>query len=275
MTADQDRPATAVVVVNYRTKELTLDAARSALREPGVREILIVDNASGDGSAEFLRAALPEPTVRVVDAPVNLGFGRAVNLVVPAARSGLLLLLNSDATLLPGAVATLGAALLSDESVGLVAPAVYEADGRTAQPGAYGRFPRLIGGRFEWQHDASGPSTPDWVSGVAMMLRKDDFLQLGGFDPDFEMYLEDVDLCRRLRSHGKVVMREPAAGVVHLGGRSWTSSVAKRDHYQRSKVTYFRKAGAGPARVALLQLLRVARVSAARAATHILRQGSR
>lgn len=266
MTTEQDRGATSVVVVNYRTKELTLEAARSALREPEVCEVLIVDNASGDGSAEFLRAAFPAATVQVTEAASNLGFGRAVNLVVASTACPLVLLLNSDATLVPGAVARLAAALLTDDSVGLVAPAVYEADGRTLQRGAYGRFPRVVGGRPQYGPNEAGATTPDWVSGVTMLMRRDDFVALGGFDPDFEMYLEDVDLCRRLRHGGKTVLREPGAGVVHLGGKSWRSSVEKRDHYQRSKITYFRKGGVTPATLALLQLLRALRVSAARAA---------
>lgn len=266
MTPEKDRLATSVVIVNYRTKELTLEAVRSALREPEVREAVVVDNASGDGSAEFLRTALPAPTMRLVEAPANLGFGRAVNLAVPRATCQLVLLLNSDATILPGAVAALGSALLGDEQVGLVAPAVYEADGRHLQPLAYGRFPGLVRWPLERRRHGSDPLAPDWVSGVAMMMRKDDFVELGGFDPDFEMYLEDVDLCRRLHRRGRLVLREPAAGVIHLGGQSWLSSVDKRDQYQRSKITYFRKEGLAPAEVAVLQVLRAVRISAARVA---------
>jgi len=268
------RAGTTAVIVNYRTKELTRAAAFSALREPEVREVLIVDNASHDGSAEYLRSSLPASTVQLIDAHANLGFGRAVNLAVPRATSGLLLLLNSDATLVPGAVSTLAVALLADDAVGLVAPAVYEADGRTLQPGAHGCFPSLVARPHRLGRSDARARTPDWVSGVTMMLRKEDFLRLGGFDEDFGMYLEDVDLCRRLRNQGRIVLREPAAGVIHLGGQSWKSSVDMWDHYHKSKITYFRKQGAAPALLTLLQVLRAARVSAARFASVARRNGA-
>jgi GT2 family glycosyltransferase len=260
---EHDRLATSVVIVNFRTNELTVEAARSALSEPEVREVIVVENGSGDRSGDFLRAALPATTVRIVDAGSNLGFGRAVNLAVPTATCGLIFLLNSDATVVPGAVATLGGALLRDEAVGLVAPAVHEADLRTHQAGAYGRFPRPV--EFPISRTRPDALTPDWVSGVAMMFRKDDFSGLGGFDPDFEMYFEDIDLCRRMASHGKHVIREPSAHVLHRGGQSWASSVDQRDRYHRSKIVYFRKQGARTTTVVLLQVLRVARVWAAKA----------
>jgi GT2 family glycosyltransferase len=97
-----------------------------------------------------------------------------------------------------------------------------------------------------------------------MLLRRHDFLSVGGFDPDFHMYLEDVDLCRRFRERGMDVVREPASVVVHLGGRSWRSGVDQRERFQTSKIKYFTKAGASPAQLAYLNALGAARVLAAR-----------
>jgi len=260
--------------VNFRTKELTVAAAVSALQEPEVGQVIVVDNASGDGSPDFLRATLPASTVRIIEATANLGFGRANNLAMTEVQSDLVLLLNSDATLVPGAVSTLATALVRDSSVGLVAPAVLEADGRTLQPGAHGRFPRLIESPFRGTA-AQDATVVDWASGVAMMLRTQDYLDVGGFDEDFDMYLEDVDLCRRLGDQGKVVLRVPAAKVVHLGGQSWLSSVDKRGNYHRSKIIYFRKAGSGPAQVALLQLQRALRVAISRLSHRFRRRDPR
>lgn len=264
MPEDQDRISISVIIVNYRTKELTLDAIRSCLGDPIVREVIVVDNASGDDSIVFMKAELCSPLVKFIDSSVNLGFGRAVNLAVPAAASELILLLNSDATIAIGSVATLVDTLVASEFIGVVAPAVYEADGLTLQPGAYGSFPSLFSSPFGFRVDSNALS-PDWVSGVAMMMRKRDFLAVGGFDVAFDMYLEDVDFCRRLRDQGKVVQREVGAAVTHLGGRSWASSVVKRDQYQRSKLTYFRKQGLGRSGLAMLQVLRLMRVAGAQA----------
>lgn len=268
----QDLAASAIIV-NYRTKELTLAAALSALREPEVRQVIVVDNASGDGSAEFLEASLPAPGSTVIRAPENLGFGRAVNLAARDAASDLLLLLNSDATLVPGAVSKLAATLLVDGSVGIAAPAIFEADGHTLQPGVHGRFPRMFcnPSRRAAEGDAR---VVDWASGVALLVRKDDFIAIGGFDEAFDMYLEDVDLCRRLNRQGKVVLREPAAAVIHLGGQSWLSSVDKRSQYHRSKITYFQKEGIGPVGVAMLRALGALRVGAAWIAHQSARRGS-
>ena len=257
-------PQTSAVVVNYRTKELTADAVRSVLGEPDVREVLVVDNDSGDGSAEYLREQLPAQRCRILESGSNLGFGRAANLAAQQATAPVLLILNSDATLVPGSLRLLVQTLTADDATGVVAPAIYNADGRTLQPGAFGRFPRPFD--IQWSRTRSGrPSdSPDWVSGVAMLLRRDDFLGLGGFDPDFEMYLEDIDLCRRIRQTGKVVRRNTRAGVVHLGGRSWRSSAQRRACFQTSKILYFEKQGATPAQVAYMRALKAVRVAAAR-----------
>ena len=235
--------STAVVVVNYGTAALTARAVASVAPEPDVAEIVVVDNASGDGSVDHLKRDITDQRVRIVESPRNVGFGQGVNLGVNACTSPLLLLLNSDATLVAGSLARLVGALLTDESVGVVAPAVYGPDGRDLQPGAHGVFPTL--GTIVRRTNTRPPETlsPDWVSGVAMLLRRSDFESVGGFDPEFEMYLEDVDLCRRLRLAGKEVRRELAAGVVHTGNQSWDSFTVALGLAHRSRVAYFRKAG--------------------------------
>ena len=256
-------PRVSVVVVNYRTPELTAAAVRSAVSEAEVVEVLVVDNASDADSTDELRRALDGSSARIIDAGANLGFGRAVNLAVPLAAGELILVLNSDATLLAGAILALARALRDNDTVGITAPAVYDQDGVHHQSGAYGRFPRPVGLTHWLRPQAPDDLEPDWVSGVAMMLRKQDFLDIGGFDDEFEMYLEDIDLCRRFRDRGKRVRRVPAAGVVHLGGRSWSSTVDKREQYQRSKMVYFRKRGASVTTMAVLDVVRRARVAAA------------
>jgi len=237
-------PDVAVVIVNHRTPALTLAAVGSVASEPEVAEIVVVDNASGDGSALQLRAGLAgEPRARVVESASNVGFGRGVDVGVGLVGAPLLLVLNSDAALVPGSLARLRRVLVDDESVGVVAPAVYSGEVRDLQAAAYGVFPTLKDIVLRTNHNPPETLWPDWVSGVAMLMRRADYVAVGGFDPDFEMYLEDVDLCRRMRGAGKLVRRELAAGVVHLGGRSRRSYDVAFDQAQRSRVLYFRKAG--------------------------------
>lgn len=250
-------PPVAAVIVNYRTKALTRAAAASVLSQPEVAEVVVVDNGSGDGSADYLRHALADPRVTVVEAGRNRGFGQGANLGVAGSCAPLLLILNSDATVMPGTVAALVRALTAEESVGVVAPAIYSADGRSLQHTAYGRLPArrdILLGR--WSRSSPDETAPEWVSGVAMMVRREDFLGVGGFDERFEMYFEDLDLCRRLRALGKVARREPSAAVVHIGGRSWQSRTDQRESFQRSKVAYFQAIGATPLELRYVRLLK-------------------
>lgn len=262
--------ATAVVIVNYRTRELTRDAVLSVLAEPEVEEVVVVDNASGDDSAGYLRAAIADDRVRVVEAERNLGFGPGVNRGVRECRAPLLLILNSDATVLPGSIGRLARTLLDDGQVGLVAPAVYRAGGAELQPGVFGRLParRDVLLSHGWvrtrRDDPRQAARPGWVSGVAMFLRRADFEAAGGFDETFTMYLEDVDLCRRLQQAGKSIRREPAAGVVHLAGASWRSGRERRRRFHQSRLRYFEKIGAGRLQLGCVRLTGLIRTRLAR-----------
>lgn len=261
--ADRD---TAVVIVNYRTPDLTARAVESVLTEEDVREVVVVDNASGDGSADHLRQRLADPRVQVVDAGRNGGFGAGVNLGAARCRSPLLLILNSDATVERGSVGLLVSALLADDRVGVLAPAVRLAGGGP-QPDAFGRLPRrwelLVPGPGRWT-GGGDERRPGWVSGVAMVLRAADFRTLGGFDERFEMYFEDVDLCRRLREQSRSVARVPEATVVHAAGGSWRSTSEQRRRFHRSKALYAAKLGATAVEVRIIDLLGRLRAAVAR-----------
>lgn len=247
---------TAVIIVNYRTKELTENAVLSVLAEVDVTEVIVVDNASGDDSARHLRSTLRDERVRVVEATTNGGFGAGANLGVDACRSSLVLILNSDATLHPGSLGVLVTALLADDAVGLIAPAVLRAEDALPQPAAFGRLPRRweiqLPGVFRRRVGKGGPV--EWVTGVAMLLRTSDFRSVGGFDEDFKMYFEDLDLCRRIRARGQVVQCVAAAQVTHMGGKSWQSSREQAHRYHVSRAIYARKLGATAFEVRLISL---------------------
>lgn len=262
-------PDVAAVIVNYRTKELTAAAVTSVLVEPEVREVVVVDNGSGDGSAGHLRSTFAGEPVRIVESGANLGFGPAVNLGALECRAPLLLILNSDATVVPGSLGRMVEALTGDDRTGVVAPTVYRTDG-SLQPGVYGRLPvrrdavRSSGWVRTRADDPRQAAAPGWVSGVAMLLRREDFLGMGGFDEAFTMYLEDVDLCRRIREAGKEVRRVPGAGVVHQGGGTWQSPRERRRRFHESKLRYFQKVGAGRVALGCVRLAAAVRVGASR-----------
>jgi N-acetylglucosaminyl-diphospho-decaprenol L-rhamnosyltransferase len=225
--------APVAVVVNYNAGDHLIGCVRS-LRAAGVDRIVVVDNASIDGSPQALRAA--DPDVEVVDAGANLGFGTAVNRGAARVGSPLLLVLNPDTVLEPGAVKALIVALDADPSLGIVGPRIEEPDG-TWYPSARS-FPAMrdaIGhaflglmlprNRFTRRYrmldaDRSVAARVDWVSGACMLVRRRCFDQVGGFDEAYFMYGEDVDLCWRAWKAGWAVGYEPSGRVVHVQGVS-------------------------------------------------------
>jgi N-acetylglucosaminyl-diphospho-decaprenol L-rhamnosyltransferase len=223
----------AAVVVNHNAAGYLSDCVRS-LRAAGIQRIVVVDNASTDRSRVELSAADPDATW--VPAGANLGYGRAVNLGAAALPGRHLLVCNPDLTVRAGALAALAAALSSDPGLGLVGPRLFNPDG-TLYPSAR-TFPDLVvsighgalglvapRNRFtrryrllDWDHRQA--RRVDWVSGACFLTRREAWDELGGFDPAYFMYLEDVDLCWRAWRAGWAVGYEPAAEAVHVQGVS-------------------------------------------------------
>jgi len=224
--------AVSAVIVNYNTCDHLLRCVAS-LRADGVEEIVVVDNGSVDGSGAALGAvdhAVFLPTGS------NLGFGSAANLGAKATSGRLLLVMNPDAVVEPGAVRALVEALDRDEGLAIVGPRVDNPDG-TRYPSAR-RFPELMvavghaflglvrpDNRFTRRYkmldvDRDEVGDVDWVSGTCMLVRRPAFDAVGGFDTAYFMYVEDVDLCWRLYRAGWRVGYEPRARVVHTIGAS-------------------------------------------------------
>jgi N-acetylglucosaminyl-diphospho-decaprenol L-rhamnosyltransferase len=221
------------VVVNYNAKDYLVTCVGSLLRE-GVSPVVVVDNGSGDGSELALLQRYPE--ARWVPSGANLGYGRAVNIGVAMVGAGRLLVCNADVVVGPGAVTTLAQFLDDRPRVALVGPRIVDVNGEL-YPSAR-RFPDLVEsfghgilGQFwpgnpfsrryrmtEWDHATA--REVDWISGACFLARREAWDAVGGFDRDFFMYMEDVDLCWRLGEAGWTVAYEPAAPVVHVQGVS-------------------------------------------------------
>lgn len=230
-------PELAIVIVSYNTIDILRECLQAALRHSRTlrTEIIVVDNASRDGSAEMVRREFP--TVRVLALDHNLGFGGGNNLGVEATRATYLLLLNSDAILHSDAGAALVDYLRNHEDVVCAGPKVVLRDGR-AQPGAFGEQPSLwriamqssginrLAPRSRWlsgievDHGRGPVMTVGWISGVCMAMRRADYVAAGGFDRDLFMYCEDIDLCARLQRDGRRVVRLDAPEITHYHGAS-------------------------------------------------------
>jgi GT2 family glycosyltransferase len=216
-------------VLNYRTPEQTWLAARSLQTgDAAPHRVVVVDNASGDGSAEWLRTRLPG--AQVLEMPENLGFAGGCNAGIRFALeqgADSVLLVNSDAVLRPDALGVLLDAARQHPTAGVIAPVLLaraEPD-RIASAGI--RFDRRSG---RMRHRAAGyplsllhPSTAhevEAVSGGVMLIRGEVLQQAGLFDEQFFFYFEDVEFCFRVRAAGFTCLCVPEAIAYHEGGVS-------------------------------------------------------
>ncbi|MEM8930718.1 MAG: glycosyltransferase family 2 protein [Acidobacteriota bacterium] len=236
-----------VLIVNHNGGDVLLDSLKRlhALGDEGVeREVLLIDNASTDDSLDRVRRDFP--TVHVIDAGANLGFGAANNLGAREAIGDHLLLLNSDAWPTPGAIPTLVDTLEADPLRALVAPRLSYPDGRpqfhwAPTTSVLGEALQMVRNRFErhdWIHRLK--LGVGWYTGACLLLRRDAFESIGGFDEDYFLYFEDVDLCMRLRQAGWRLADAPSATVVHVKGGSQPSGTVMR-WYRDGQRRYYRR----------------------------------
>lgn len=251
------------VVVSYNSAGYLPDCVRS-LRAEGLVEVVVVDNASVDGSVGAIRAN--DPAVVVIEAGSNLGFGSGANLGADAATADYILILNPDTVVEPGTVKALSEALDRDAGLGLVGPRMENLDG-TLYPSVR-RFPDMVvaaGHAFvglvwptnpfsrryrmlDWDHDRPS-SDVDWVGGACLLVRRAAFDAVGGFDEGYFMYVEDVDLCWRLHQAGWRIGYEPGGRVVHaLGASSRRTPYRMIAEHHRSLLRFASKTSAGARR---------------------------
>jgi N-acetylglucosaminyl-diphospho-decaprenol L-rhamnosyltransferase len=252
------------VIVNYKARDYLLRCVAS-LRADGVQEIVVVDNDSDDGSQAALATV---DAAAFVPSGANLGFGSAANIGAAATSGRLLLIMNPDAVVVPGAVPALAAALDADGGLAVVGPRVENPDG-TCYPSAR-RFPALgvaVGhaflglvrpdNRFTRRYkmldvDRNRAADVDWVSGTCMLARRSAFEAVGGFDEAYFMYVEDVDLCWRLHRAGWRVGYEPGARVVHkVGASSDLAPYRMIAAHHRSLLRFAARTSTGPRRLLL------------------------
>lgn len=230
-------PDCSVVIVNYYSEALLRRCLESlpAAADPLSLEVIVVDNS---GTARHSGALDAFPETRLIEAGGNVGFARACNLGMAAARGRHLLLLNPDTVAQPEAVATLSRYLDDSPEAGAVAARLLNPDG-TLQYSCR-RFPRSISilfGRYalltrlfpgnpvssdylylDWDHAQARPV--DWVSGACLMVRREVFESVGGLDEGYFLFVEDMDWCRRIRDAGHEVVYVPQAEVTHHIGAS-------------------------------------------------------
>lgn len=232
-----------ILVVSYNSAA-QMDALLQPLhptQRPDDWEVVLVDNASHDGSAS--RVETHFPWVTLLRSPHNLGFAAAVNLAAQHARGDMLLLLNPDASVTANCIQRGLDRMLHQPQVGIVGGRLRNETGHDqpsarlfpsllndalALSGLAARFPhsRLCGRADRTWCDPAEAAQVDWVPGAFALIRASLFTALGGFDPRFFLYYEEVDLCRRAQQQGFRTEYWPDLEVRHIGG------VSARSHSQ-------------------------------------------
>lgn len=233
-------PELSVIIVSFNTRELLCDCLRSLRRvaSEAVIECIVVDNASGDGSADAVAARFPDVTL--IRSTKNRGFAAAMNTGLKSARAACVMALNSDAVVVPGALAKLRDFLNEHPQAAVAGAGLTNPDG-TAQPSTF-RFPGLCrefwnflpelksllkprrlhyGARgYTVRKQARMAHRVDSVSGAAFMARAELIRQAGGFDEAFFLYHEEMDLFHRIRKLGGEIWTVPDAQIIHFDAMS-------------------------------------------------------
>jgi GT2 family glycosyltransferase len=246
-----------IIIVSYNAREELRQCLASVYANPPstAHAIVIVDNASTDGSPQMVREEWP--AVRLIESRENLGFARANNVGIRESSGDLILLLNGDTIVPAGALDHVVAALQADSSAAAAGPRLVDAEGEPELS-----FGRMIGPFNELRQKLLGRlharGTPvvagmvdrwlterryvDWVSGACLLVWRRDAEAVGLLDERFFMYTEDVDFCAALRARGRRILFTPDAEIVHLRGRSRRSAPrATHDGYRRSQLAFYEK----------------------------------
>jgi GT2 family glycosyltransferase len=248
-----------IIIVNWNVREL-LHRCLTSLATCDLQlatEVIVVDNASSDGSTEIVRREFP--AVHVTANDTNLGFTVANNQGIRHSRGRYALLLNPDTVVVGDALTAMVAYLDTHPKVAALGPKLLNPDGSVQS--SRRRFPTLATGLLEstvlqrWfprsgvlsryyvlDHSDDDTQEVDWVVGAAMAMRREAIDQVGLLDEEFFMYSEELDWCYRAKAAGWKVVYLPTAQIVHYGAQSSEQvKAAQHVHFQTSKVRFFRK----------------------------------
>jgi N-acetylglucosaminyl-diphospho-decaprenol L-rhamnosyltransferase len=257
------RPVLSIIIVSFRTPDILRDCLRSLQAEVDLpREVVVVDNASGDDTVAMVRSEFPE--VMLIDSAINLGFSPANNLALERATGEYLLLLNPDTVVRRGALASW---LEAHRSVGagISGPNLLNTDG-SLQVSAW-KVPGLLDSVLElfYLHRWSGAGAyprdrfdtdfrPAFVSGAAMLFHRKVYERVGGLDPTM-FWMEDVDLCVRVRQEGGSCWYFHQPEIIHIGGQSAKQNPVRAISNQLLSRIKFARKHEGPLSAAVLSIV--------------------
>lgn len=246
-----------IIVVSYNARAELENCLRSLSAAPPSidHDVTVVDNASSDGSAEAARAGWPR--VNVTALAENVGFSAGNNVGIRVTTGDLILLLNSDTIVPAGAIDRLVERLLAHDAAAAAGPRLTDGTGRLEI--SWGRMispvaelrQKVEGALYDREFGpverlvaraAGSERYVDWVSGACLLVHRKDAEAVGLLDERFFLYTEDVDFCASLRARGRKVLYTPAAGIMHLRGRSRATAPQRMNAaYRRSHLAFYEK----------------------------------
>ena len=246
-----------IVIVSYNAKAELTACLRALTQNPPTNshQIIVVDNASSDGSPAEVRGRWPH--IMVIDAGANLGFARATNLGIRLTTSRMVLLLNGDTLPPPGAIDRLIDIIRARPAIAAVGPRLVDSTGTLeisfgAMMSPFNEFWQkcLVRG-FKWklpflhgtvERLGRTERTVDWVSGACLLVYRTDAEAVNLLDERFFLYGEDVDFCAAIRARGRQILFTPTVEVLHHRGRSGRHSPNKTvTAYRHSQLAFYRK----------------------------------
>jgi hypothetical protein len=236
-----------IIIVSFNARRDLVTCLKSLTDAPPAipHQIVVVDNASSDGSGDAARGV---PPVRTIVLDRNVGFAAANNTGIRASEGELVLLLNSDTIVPAGAIDRLIERLRAVPAARVAGPRLVDGDGQPEV--SFGRMispfnelrQKVLGHTGMLAGSTNREQLVDWVSGACLLVYRADAEAVGLLDERFFMYTEDVDFCASIRARGGAVLFTPAVEIVHLRGRSRAAApAATQAAYRRSHVAFYEK----------------------------------
>lgn len=252
-----------IIIVNYNTKDLISNCLKSIFEQTvEVKfEIIVVDNASIDGSQQLLKNNFPN--ILLIESPENLGFGKANNLGAKHAKGKYLFLLNSDTELIENSIKFLIEYFEQEKEIKLGAVGCKLVNKNLDPQASFGNFPSIYQELFEYGlrkifnsyynkklsigilGEENCIRAVDYLSGADILIQKKIFDSINGFDEDFFLYYEETEMCFRLKKRGYEIIWNPLTKIIHIEGASSKNNnfnnYLKLRQYYKSKFLYYKK----------------------------------
>jgi N-acetylglucosaminyl-diphospho-decaprenol L-rhamnosyltransferase len=253
----EDAKSLSIILVNYNGSAF-LDNCLNSIEQTAKqsdREVVIIDNCSTDDSIKLVKDNFSH--FKLISSQVNLGFSKANNLAIKHSQGKHLLFLNTDTILIENTPQILSEYLNQHQDIGAIGSRITFEDGSYQLSGGklpnlaielwdkikYGldrRWHQVFSGIYDRQY--STIREVGWLTGACLMIRRDVFEQIGGFDESFFMYFEDKDICKRVHEAGFKVIYYPETSLIHLlGGSSQGIKKSVNTYYRDSQLYYYQK----------------------------------